>query len=73
MSSSPRRRNTLLGALTRIKKLDQNVSVTQVQAFLYIPENPGINIGDVAEACGIHSSSASRIVNSLKEGVIDKD
>lgn len=60
-----RRRNTVLAALEVLRRLHPSLSLTSVRAFLYVAENPGINVTDLALACQMTDATASRVARSL--------
>lgn len=60
-----RRRNTVLAALEVLRRLHPSLSLTGVRVFLYVAENPGINVADLAQACQMTDATASRVARSL--------
>ena len=63
-----RRRNTILEALERYRAAHANVSTLHVVAFLYVCENEGLNVSELAQVCAIGRPTASRIARSLAAG-----
>lgn len=64
-----RRRNTLLAGLVLLKKLAPDVTLSEMLAFLYVAENPGIRIKELAALMETTDATASRASRSLlKEG-----
>ena len=63
--SPPRRRNTCLQALEEVRSLSQAATLKDVVAFLYVCENEGINLRELAQVCGFTDSTASRTARSL--------
>ncbi len=61
----PRRRNSCLQALEEIRTLSQAATLKDVVAFLYVCENEGINLRELAQVCGFTDSTASRTARSL--------
>ncbi len=65
-----RRRNSFLEALLYLRKLHPEITVNGMLAFLYIAENPGINIVELSQICGFNMPTASRVARALgPEGV----
>ena len=62
---APRRRDTVLAALEAFRGLHAQVCVTQIVAFLYICENEGINLKELAFVCGATDATASRTARGL--------
>ncbi|MBS0295655.1 MAG: winged helix-turn-helix transcriptional regulator [Proteobacteria bacterium] len=62
-----RRRNTVLEAIERFRRLDRELTVTSLLAFLYICENEGLSVSDVADLCGLGRTTASRACRALGE------
>ena len=60
-----RARNTLLAALHLFKTLDARVSVNEVMAFLYVCENEGLTVQDLAVVARLTQSTASRSLRAL--------
>jgi DNA-binding MarR family transcriptional regulator len=61
----PRRRNSCLQALEEIRTLSRAATLKDVVAFLYICENEGMNLRELAQVCGFTDSTASRTARSL--------
>lgn len=62
-----RRRNTLLASLVLLRKLAPDISISEMLAFLYVAENPGVRIKELAglmETTGATASRASRALLS---------
>lgn len=62
---SPRRRNSFLQALEEIRGLSPAATLKDVVAFLYVCENEGINLRELAQVCRFTDSTASRTARSL--------
>ena len=60
-----RKRNSCLQALEEVRGLSQAATLKDVVAFLYICENEGINLRELAQVCGFTDSTASRTARSL--------
>ena len=60
-----RPRNTLLASLHLFKALDPRVSVNEVMAFLYVCENEGLTVQDLAVVGRLTQSTASRSLRAL--------
>ena len=63
--SPPRRRNSCLQALEEVRALSTAATLKDVVAFLYVCENEGINLRELAQVCGFTHSTASRTARSL--------
>lgn len=62
-----RRRNALLEALELFRGLDPNARLSTVLAFLYLCENEGFCVSELAAAAGMTLATASRAARSLAE------
>ncbi|HEY8615029.1 MarR family winged helix-turn-helix transcriptional regulator [Phenylobacterium sp.] len=60
-----RSRNTVLQAIHLFKGLDPRVSVNEVIAFLYVCENEGLTVQELADVAGLTQSTASRSLRAL--------
>ena len=60
-----RRRDAVLAALESFRRIYPSISLTSVRAFLYVAENPGINVTELALACGLTDAGASRVARAL--------
>ncbi|HVI32067.1 MarR family winged helix-turn-helix transcriptional regulator [Phenylobacterium sp.] len=58
-------RNAILQAIHLFKGLDARVSVNEVIAFLYVCENEGLTVQDLADVAGLTQSTASRSLRAL--------
>ncbi len=63
--SRARRRNSLLEALEHFRSEDPNTRLSTVLAFLYLCENEGFCISELAAAAGMTLATASRAARSL--------
>ncbi len=62
-----RRRNTVLEALERMRRAEPQLNLMHVLTFLYICENEGLNVSELAQVCRTTRASASRNARSLAE------
>ena len=60
-----RERDSLLQALLLLKALDPRVNVNEIIAFLYVCENEGLSIQELAFVARLTQSTASRSVRAL--------
>lgn len=60
-----RRRNTLLAGLVLLKKLAPDITLSEMLAFLYVAENPGVRIKELAALMETTDATASRASRSL--------
>jgi DNA-binding MarR family transcriptional regulator len=60
-----RRRDAVLASLESFRRICPSISLTSVRAFLYVAENPGINVSELALACGLTEAGASRVARAL--------
>jgi DNA-binding MarR family transcriptional regulator len=67
-----RRRDAVLAALESFRRIHPAISLTSVRAFLYVAENPGINVTELALACGLTEAGASRVSRALAGPGIDR-
>ncbi|MFI4964269.1 MAG: MarR family winged helix-turn-helix transcriptional regulator [Caulobacterales bacterium] len=60
-----RPRDSLLEAILALKALDARISVNEIVAFLYVCENEGLSVQELAYVAGLTQSTASRSLRSL--------
>ena len=60
-----RQRDALLEAILALKALDARISVNEIIAFLYVCENEGLSVQELAYIGGLTQSTASRSLRSL--------
>ena len=60
-----RRRNTVLAALETFRSLDPGVTINNMLVLLYVAENQGLNVTELAAICGLNTPTASRTVRAL--------
>lgn len=61
----PRRRDSVLEALEILRGAEPAISLTHTLAFLYICENEGLNISELACICRTTIATASRTARAL--------
>lgn len=60
-----RKRNSCLQALEAARNHSAAITLTDLVAFLYVAENEGINLKELAATCRLTDSTASRTARSL--------
>ncbi len=60
-----RKRNTILAALERFRDGTPDLWVNNIVTFLYVSENEGINIKELAEISRLSLPTASRAIRSF--------
>lgn len=60
-----RRRNTLLASLVLIRRLAPGITVSEILAFLYVAENPGVRVKELAALMETTAATASRASRAL--------
>ena len=60
-----RRRNTLLAGLVLLKRLAPDITHSEMLAFLYVAENPGVRVKELAALMETTEATASRASRSL--------
>jgi DNA-binding MarR family transcriptional regulator len=60
-----RRRDTVLEALEYFRGLNPNFWVSNLIVFLYVCENEGLNVKELAQVCRYNEATASRSLRSL--------
>lgn len=60
-----RRRNAVLETLELFRTLEPGLWVNSIVAYLYVCENEGINVRELAYACRLNVPTASRSVRAL--------
>lgn len=63
--ASGRRRNTLLASLVLMRRLAPGITVSEILAFLYVAENPGVRVKELAALMETTAATASRASRSL--------
>lgn len=62
-----RHRNAVLESLELFREQSPNIWVSNMLAFLYVCENEGINVKELAQVCRFNEATASRSIRSLAE------
>ena len=65
IETSGRRRNTLLAGLVLLKRLAPDLTHSEMLAFLYVAENPGVRVKELAALMETTDATASRASRSL--------
>ncbi len=60
-----RRRNSLLACLVQFRRVASDITVSEILAFLYVAENPGIRIKELSELMQTTGATASRASRAL--------
>ena len=60
-----RPRDSLLEAILALKAQDARISVNEIIAYLYVCENEGLSVQELAFVAGLTQSTASRSLRSL--------
>lgn len=60
-----RRRDTVLAALEIFRALDVGITTNNIVTFLYLCENEGISVTELAALAGLNPATASRSIRSL--------
>lgn len=60
-----RRRNACLASLEHLRRSCSDLSFSDAIAFLYVCENEGINLSELAQLAGLSSSAVSRCAHRL--------
>jgi DNA-binding MarR family transcriptional regulator len=62
-----RRRNAVLQSLEQLRRVQPRLNLMHVITFLYICENEGLNVSELAQICHTTRASASRNARSLAD------
>lgn len=65
MTERDRRRNSLLACLVHLRRLAPTLTLTETLAFLYVAENSGVRVKELAELMTTTQATASRAARSL--------
>jgi DNA-binding MarR family transcriptional regulator len=65
MNKAPRDRNAVLEGLELLRDRDAGLLLNSVIAFLYVAENEGIAVKDLAYLCRLNEATTSRAVRAL--------
>ena len=60
-----RRRDTILAALETFRGIDPCLTVNNIVVFLYVAENEGLSVTELAAAAALNGPTASRSARSL--------
>lgn len=60
-----RRRNTLLASLVLFRRLAPDITVSEMLSFLYVAENPGVRVKELAVLMATTGATASRASRAL--------
>ncbi len=60
-----RRRDSVLAALEVFRELNPNLWLSNLIVFLYVCENEGLNVRELAQVGRLHDATASRAVRAL--------
>jgi DNA-binding MarR family transcriptional regulator len=68
-----RRRDSLLEALELFRRIHPAISIIHVLAFLYICENEGLNVSELAALCQTTCATASRTAHAMADHATDAE
>ncbi len=60
-----RRRNSVLETMERLRSLGDGMTFNAMLVFMYICENEGINVSELAQVCRMTEATASRSARAL--------
>lgn len=60
-----RRRNSVLETMERLRALGDGMTFNAMLVFMYICENEGINVSELAQVCRMTEATASRSARAL--------
>ncbi len=60
-----RKRNAVLEAVVYLRRGAPSINLTSLMVLLYVAENPGINMVELAQVCEITVPTASRVARAL--------
>lgn len=66
-SPAPRRRNAVLAALEVFRGVDAGITTNNIVTFLYLCENEGVSVTELAALAELNPATASRSIRSLAE------
>lgn len=67
VESGSRRRSTILAAVDTFMSIDPGITLNSILVFLYVAENQGLTISELAAVSGLQKPTASRCIRSLAE------
>lgn len=63
-----RQRDSLLEAIEAFRAVHPPISIVHILAFLYVCENEGLNVSELADLCQTTCATASRTAHALGRG-----
>ena len=60
-----RRRNSLLASLVLLRRMAADITVSEMLAYLYVAENPGVRIKELSQLMVTTTATASRASRAL--------
>jgi len=60
-----RRRNAVLDTMERLRDLGDGMTFNAMLVFMYVAENEGINVSELAQICRMTEATASRSARAL--------
>ncbi|CAL1690435.1 hypothetical protein MMB232_00558 [Brevundimonas subvibrioides] len=60
-----RRRNTLLASLVLLRRMAPGITMSEIMALLYVAENPGVRVKELAALMETTAATASRASRAL--------
>ena len=64
-AATMRRRNTGLDIMERLRAQGEGMTFNAMLVFMYVAENEGINVSDLARVCRLTEATASRSARAL--------
>ena len=61
----PRRRNVVLDTMERLRAYGDGMTFNAMLVFMYVAENEGINVSELAQICRLTEATASRSARAL--------
>jgi DNA-binding MarR family transcriptional regulator len=68
VTAALRQRDTVLAAVEVFRQARHDASITTLLAFLYICENEGLNVSELAQLMATTNATASRTASALEAG-----
>ncbi len=65
MTTAPRRRNTVLATFELFRKQTPDLWVNNILTFLYVCENEGASVSEIAQVSRLLEATASRCIRSF--------
>ena len=60
-----RRRNAVLDSMERLRAIGEGMTFNAMLVFMYVAENEGINVSELAQICRMTEATASRSARAL--------